>query len=100
MVPDGVSVSPSGWPGCIELTAPGVHKAGGLTHLCERIGVDPADVVAFGDGIDHDQMLTWAGRSVAMGNADDATKAVADEVTASNDHDGIALVVERLLDAP
>jgi len=42
-------------------------------------------------------MLTWAGHGVAMGNADPATKQVADEVTASNDHDGVALIVEQVL---
>jgi len=42
-------------------------------------------------------MLAWAGHGVAMGNADDATKAIAAEIAASNDDDGVARVVERLL---
>ena len=54
-------------------------------------------MVAFGDGLNDHEMLTWAGHGVAMGNADDATKAIADEVTASNDDDGVASVVERLV---
>ena len=55
-------------------------------------------MVAFGDGLNDHEMLTWAGHGVAMGNADDATKAIAAEVTSSNDDDGVASVVERLVD--
>jgi len=97
VVPPDVHVSPSGLPGSVELTAPGVHKGSGLARLCERLGVEPRDVVAFGDGLNDHEMLTWAGHGVAMGNAGDATKAVAAEVTASNDDDGVASVVERLV---
>jgi Cof subfamily protein (haloacid dehalogenase superfamily) len=97
VVPPGIDVSPSGLPGSVELTAPGVHKGSGVAHLCQRLGVGRRDVVAFGDGLNDHEMLRWAGRGVAMGNADVRTKAVADEVTASNDDDGVALVIERLL---
>ena len=97
VLPDGVDVSPSGLPGSVELTPPGVHKGSGIAHLCERLGVDRRDVVAFGDGLNDHEMLRWAGRGVAMGNADPATKAVADEITASNDDDGVAVVIERLV---
>jgi Cof subfamily protein (haloacid dehalogenase superfamily) len=97
VVPAGVDVSPSGLPGSVELTAPGVHKGSGVARLCERLGADRQDVVAFGDGLNDHEMLRWAGHGVAMGNADPATKALADEVTASNDEDGVAVVIERLL---
>ena len=55
--------------------------------------------VGFGDGLNDHEMLVWAGHGVAMGNAEDATKAIADEVTATNDDDGVAVVMERLLGA-
>ncbi|MET0577671.1 MAG: HAD family hydrolase [Ilumatobacteraceae bacterium] len=97
VVPSGVDVSPSGLPGSVELTPPGVHKGRGVARLCARLGVDRLDVVAVGDGLNDHEMLTWAGRGVAMGNADRATKLLADEVTASNDDEGVALLVERLL---
>ena len=97
VVPDDVHVSPSGLPGSVELTAPGVHKGSGVAHLCERLGVERDDVVAFGDGLNDHEMLRWAGHGVAMGNADPSTRAIVDEVTASNDLDGVAMVVERLL---
>lgn len=99
VVPDGVDVSPSGLPGSVELTAPGVHKGSGVAHLCARLGVDAQDVVAFGDGLNDHAMLAWAGRGIAMANADPATKAIADEVTAGNDDDGVAIVIERLVAA-
>ena len=97
VVPQELHISPSGLPGSVELTPPGVHKGSGVVHLCERVGVERDDVVAFGDGLNDHEMLTWAGLGVAMGNADAETKRIADEVTASNDDDGVAIVVERLL---
>lgn len=94
-----VHVSPSGLICSIELTAPGVHKGSGVARLCERVGVHQRDVVAFGDGLNDVEMLTWAGHGIAMGNAEPAVKAIADEVAATNDDDGVAEVVERLLSA-
>ena len=94
-----VHVSPSGLPGSVELTAPGVHKGAGVARLCERIGITRRDVVAFGDGLNDLEMLAWAAHGVAMGNADAALKAIADEIASSNDDDGVAVVVERLLAA-
>ena len=95
--PPDVHVSPSGLPGSVELTPPGVHKGSGVALICERLSVEQHDVVAFGDGLNDHEMLAWAGHGVAMGNADDATKAIAAEIAASNDDDGVARVVERLL---
>jgi len=54
-------------------------------------------VVAFGDMPNDLPMLAWAGRSVAVANAHPEVLALADEVTASNDDDGVALVLERLI---
>ena len=70
VVPQELHISPSGLPGSVELTPPGVHKGSGVVHLCERVGVERDDVVAFGDGLNDHEMLTWAGLGVAMGNAD------------------------------
>ena len=54
-------------------------------------------MVAFGDMPNDLPMLAWAGRAVAVANAHPEVLAVADEVTASNDEDGVALVLERLV---
>jgi hypothetical protein len=81
--------------GLVEISAVGVSKASGLASLAEEWGVAADDVIAFGDMPNDLPMLAWAGRSVAMGNAHSDVLAVADEVTASNDDDGVARVLER-----
>lgn len=83
----------------IEISAAGVTKASALVDLCDRLGVEAADVVAFGDMPNDIPMLRWAGWGVAMANAHVETLEAADEVTATNDEDGVAIVVERLLGA-
>jgi Cof subfamily protein (haloacid dehalogenase superfamily) len=81
----------------VEISASGVTKAAGLAWYCEREGYTAADVVAFGDMPNDVPMLAWAGRSVAMGNAHPAVLEVADEVTLSNDEDGVAVWLEQNL---
>jgi Cof subfamily protein (haloacid dehalogenase superfamily) len=93
---DEAVVTHSGAP-FIEISAAGVTKAAGLAALCERLQIDAADVVAFGDAHNDLAMLRWAGHRVAVANAQADVLAEAHEVTASNDDDGVALVVERLL---
>jgi Cof subfamily protein (haloacid dehalogenase superfamily) len=82
----------------VEISAVGVTKAAGLAWLCEHEGVEAAEVIAFGDMPNDIPMLTWAGRSVAMGNAHPAVKDVADEVTRTNDEDGVARYLRNLFD--
>jgi hydroxymethylpyrimidine pyrophosphatase-like HAD family hydrolase len=81
--------------GLVEVSPPGVTKATGLAEVARRHGVVAADVVAFGDMPNDLEMLRWAGHGVAMGNAHPALLEIADEVTASNADDGLALVLER-----
>jgi Cof subfamily protein (haloacid dehalogenase superfamily) len=81
----------------VEVMASGVSKASGLTQLCARLGVRQSEVLAFGDGLNDREMLAWAGHGVAVANADDAVKDIADAVTGSNDEDGVAQVLERIL---
>jgi hypothetical protein len=80
----------------VEISAVGVTKAAGLAWVCEREGLTAADVIAFGDMPNDVPMLSWAGRSVAVGNAHPAVRAVADEVTATNDEDGVAAYLEKI----
>ncbi|MDT5031994.1 MAG: hypothetical protein QOC94_2165 [Actinoplanes sp.] len=79
----------------VEISAAGVTKAAGLAWLCEKDGFTADDVVAFGDMPNDLPMLSWAGRSVAMANAHPSVLAVADEVTLSNDEDGVAAWLEK-----
>jgi hydroxymethylpyrimidine pyrophosphatase-like HAD family hydrolase len=81
----------------LEIGASGVSKASGLALLCQRRGIDPADVLAFGDMPNDLAMLAWAGRSIAVANAHAEVIGAADEITASNDECGVAVVLERLL---
>ncbi|PPK65949.1 Cof-type HAD-IIB family hydrolase [Actinokineospora auranticolor] len=92
---DTVDVTYSTDRGLIEISARGVTKAKGLAEVAAMVGAARADVVAFGDMPNDIEMLRWAGHGVAMANAHDEVKAAADEVTASNADDGVALVLER-----
>ena len=86
-----------GWTAWLDIAAEGVTKASALEALRRRLGTDQANTVAVGDGRNDIEMLTWAGRGVAMGQAPDEVLAVADEVTASVLDDGAALVLRGLL---
>lgn len=81
--------------GLLEVSAPGVTKRRGLEQLASLIGADADDVVCFGDMPNDIEMLQWAGLGVAMGNAREEVKDAADEITATNDEDGVARVLER-----
>ncbi|MDX3237900.1 HAD family hydrolase [Streptomyces sp. ME03-5709C] len=82
--------------GIVELLPLGLSKARGLSLAARRLGVTAARTIAFGDMPNDLPMFEWAGHGVAMGNAHPLLKAAADEVTAANGEDGIALVLERL----
>ena len=75
----------------------GSSKATALHYLIDSWGVAMSQVAAFGDDVNDVEMVQAAGLGVAMDNAVDEVKAVADRITASNDRDGVALVVEELL---
>jgi Cof subfamily protein (haloacid dehalogenase superfamily) len=83
--------------GMVEVSAAGVTKAAGLAWVADRLGVPAHEVVAFGDMPNDLPMLAWAGWGVAMGNAHPAVLAVADDVTGSNDDEGVAAYLERVL---
>ncbi|WUS98068.1 Cof-type HAD-IIB family hydrolase [Streptomyces sp. NBC_00708] len=84
-------------PGIVEILPLGLSKATGLSLAARRLGVKAADTIAFGDMPNDIPMFAWARHGVAMANAHDDLKAVAQETTTSNDDDGIAVVLERLL---
>lgn len=81
--------------GLVEISAPGVSKRSALEWVAESVGVQPGDIVAFGDMPNDLEMLEWAGTGVAMGNARFEVKAAADTVTLSNDEDGVAEYLEQ-----
>ncbi|GGQ09841.1 hydrolase [Streptomyces griseomycini] len=83
--------------GIVELLPLGLSKATGLSLAARRLGMRAAETIAFGDMPNDIPMFAWAAHGVAMANAHRELRAVADEVTASNEEDGIAVVLERLL---
>ena len=80
-----------------EYMAPGIDKARALEGALPTLGIAASDVVSFGDGQNDKSMIEWAGTGVAMGNAVDEVKAVAQMVTANNNEDGIAVALDKLL---
>lgn len=95
---DEVHVTTSGKP-MLEVSPAGVTKDAGLETLCDHLGIDPRDTVAFGDGANDVEMLAWAGQSWAMANAVPEAVAAADHRARSNAEDGVARVIEELLAA-
>jgi Cof subfamily protein (haloacid dehalogenase superfamily) len=89
------------WAGLrvVEISAAGVTKAFALERLCRRLGIAAAEVVAVGDMPNDLAMLAWAGTGVAVANATPEVLEAADEVTAANTDDGVALLLERILAA-
>ena len=81
----------------LEVMSPGVHKAATVEAIIAAQGIDASDVVAFGDMPNDIELLQWAGWGVAVANAHPMVIDIADEVTESNDDDGVAMVIERLL---
>lgn len=84
-----------GWTAWLDLSPVGVSKASGLQHVCDALGIGAADVLAIGDGRNDIEMLRWAGRGVAMGQAVDEVKAAADDVTATVNDEGAAVEISR-----
>lgn len=84
-----------GYTAWLDLAPLGVSKASGLERVADRLGFDPADVLAVGDGFNDVEMLEWAGRGVAMGHAPDALKDAADAVTGTVHEDGLASELAR-----
>jgi Cof subfamily protein (haloacid dehalogenase superfamily) len=95
--PNQASVTQAGL-GFVEICPPGVDKATGLAVVADRLGVDPAEVLVFGDMPNDIPMFEWAGWGrVAVSNAHPTVRLLADEVTLRNDDDGVAVYLDRLL---
>lgn len=81
----------------LTLTAVGADKGIALEVACRDLGLDPSAVVAIGDADNDMEMFRVAGGSFAMGQASETVKAAAKAVTGSNEDDGVAEAIERLL---
>lgn len=84
-------------PNNIEVNPHGVNKAEALKFICEKIGVTMNEVIAMGDSFNDLLMIEEAGIGIAMGNAQDFIKERADDVTATNNEDGVAKAIEKYI---
>jgi Cof subfamily protein (haloacid dehalogenase superfamily) len=84
-------------PYFLEFASPDVTKAAGLDFLSERVGFSREQTVAFGDGENDVELIDWVGYGVAVANAHDRVKEVADFVCPSVDEEGVAQVLEAFL---
>ena len=86
-----------GFTAWLDINPEGVSKASALELIRRRLGVEPLHTVAVGDQRNDIEMLQWAARGVAMGNAPDEVKVAADEVTLHVDEDGLVPILKSLL---
>ncbi|MDD3570795.1 MAG: Cof-type HAD-IIB family hydrolase [Lachnospiraceae bacterium] len=83
------------WKEFLFINHQGMGKARGVKLLCDYFKISPKEVIAFGDERNDIDMLELVGMGVAMDNADESVKAVADYVTLSNDNDGVAEALSK-----
>jgi len=96
LLPDELTVVRTA-PFYLEIIPRIIDKGKGLAAICEALGIDMACTAAFGDSENDIPMIKAAGAGVAMGNAEEAVRQAADYVTASNNEDGIAKALEKMM---
>ena len=84
-------------PTNIEVNPSGVNKANGLKRVCRELGITMDQVMAIGDSMNDKKMIMQVGLGIAMGNAQEQIKLVADDVTDTNNNDGVAKAIERFI---
>lgn len=84
-------------PFYLEVIPRSINKGQGIRDICGVLGINAQEVISFGDAENDIPMLRAAGMGVAMGNSTEAVKAAADMVTLTNNEDGIAAALEKLL---
>lgn len=84
-------------PFFLELMPKGIDKAQSLERLLQHLQLTREQAIAVGDGFNDLSMIRYAGLGVAMANAEAEVRAAADHITASNEEDGVADVVERFM---
>lgn len=83
----------------LEISGRGVSKGSILAQYCEERGITAEDVIAFGDMLNDIEMMRWVGTAVAMGNAHEEILKLAQRTTLSNEEDGVAIEIEKILGA-
>ena len=81
----------------VEVLTKGVNKAFGLEKLAQKLNIQPSEIAAVGDAANDIEMLEYAGLAIAMGNASEEVKAIADIVTDTNENNGVIKAIDRLI---
>jgi len=84
-------------PTNLEVMNTDASKSNALKLLIDRLHIDKEDTIAIGDNYNDKEMIQLAGTGVAMGNAPQEIKDVADEVTDTNNNDGVGKILEKLI---
>ena len=81
----------------VEVLRKGVNKAFGLEKLAAALNIEPSEIASIGDAANDIEMLEYAGLAIAMGNASEEVKAIADIVTDTNENNGVIKAIDRLI---
>ena len=80
----------------IDIMPEGISKATGLSHLAKKFDITPSEIVAFGDNLNDLEMLRYAGKAVAMSNAREPIKEVADEIIGHHKDQAVMTYLENI----
>ena len=83
----------------VEVTAAGVSKKSAVETVAMRLGIPQTEVAAIGDSENDLEMIDWAHLGIAVANAESSVRDAADWVTASNDEGGVAIALDRIMEA-
>lgn len=92
----GIEIT-SSWQSNFEIMPKGINKGFALKKLINKLNIEKSNVLAFGDNDNDIELLKTAGYGVAMDNANDALKNIADFITLSNDNDGVAYFINQFV---
>ena len=81
----------------VEVLTKGVNKAFGLEKLAQKLNIQPSEIAAVGDAANDIEMLEYAGLAIAMGNASEEVKAIADIITDTNENNGVIKAIDNLI---
>ncbi|MGF1722375.1 Cof-type HAD-IIB family hydrolase [Vibrio kyushuensis] len=87
-------------PFFLEFLSLGSNKGLGIEAIAKHLNIDSSEIICVGDAENDNHMIKFAGLGVAMENAMDETKALADYIAPSNDHDGVADVINKFILTP
>lgn len=84
-------------PSFLEFLNPDANKGSGISLLAGKLGIHKDDIICVGDAENDKHMIEYAGLGVAMGNANEEIKYLADYITLSNNEDGVAHVINKFI---